>query len=502
MRKKLDIWILGIALVIGVLALNMLSSKYNTRLDLTEDSKYSLASSTKSILKDLKDIVTIRLYFSGDLPPQLLAVERDVDDLVSEFKSYGGNNIQIENINPSASAFDEQQAVLAGIPPVELSVIKHDRQEVAKVFLGIAVLYGDKTDIIPFVSTSGNLEYQLTQSIIKVTSDELPVLGWWVREDQNSAYNLVKRDLTQRYTLSEIKKPIDLVDGKFSAILVIAPTKWTKEEQLAFDQYLMNDGKAFVMVNRFKIGEPLSAKEIEVSVVDMLKSYGIDIQSNMVIDKSSAMASFTANNMTYHIPYPYWVMVRRNGIANKQFLAGLETVVMPWTSSLKISENVNALLLSSNLSQAMTPPLDLNPNKAGELVDIAENTSVSVLGAEIDGEIKSFFAGKKGMIVKEKGNSNLVVIGDANFASDFFLQQYPQNLALFANIVDNLAMGDLLIGIRSRGQNMRPIAVLSDAGKSFLRYANVIIGPIFILILGGIVLLVRKASRKKALREI
>ena len=55
-----------------MLVVNFLSKKYNLRLDFTEDKQYTLSQATKDILKNLDEPVTIKAYFSNDLPANII----------------------------------------------------------------------------------------------------------------------------------------------------------------------------------------------------------------------------------------------------------------------------------------------------------------------------------------------------------------------------------------------------------------------------------------------
>jgi ABC-type uncharacterized transport system involved in gliding motility auxiliary subunit len=65
MKKNLT----SILLIAGILLLvNLLSRRYFIRLDLTRSKEFTLSQSTKNILKNLDDPITISAYFSKDLP--------------------------------------------------------------------------------------------------------------------------------------------------------------------------------------------------------------------------------------------------------------------------------------------------------------------------------------------------------------------------------------------------------------------------------------------------
>ena len=56
-----------ILLIVVVLLLNILSSGWFFRIDLTSEKRYTLNEETKNILKNLEDIVYVRIYLDGEL---------------------------------------------------------------------------------------------------------------------------------------------------------------------------------------------------------------------------------------------------------------------------------------------------------------------------------------------------------------------------------------------------------------------------------------------------
>jgi hypothetical protein len=72
------------ALVIGIaILINLLAYEYHVRLDLTEDKKYTLSKATRDILENLEEPVTVKAYFSKDLPPNIIRTREDFQDLLS-----------------------------------------------------------------------------------------------------------------------------------------------------------------------------------------------------------------------------------------------------------------------------------------------------------------------------------------------------------------------------------------------------------------------------------
>ena len=76
MKKLNTSIILFIAIIIFA---NLVSEQYYFRIDLTEDKQYSLSNATKNILKDLVEPVTVKAYFSANLPPNVAQARKDLE---------------------------------------------------------------------------------------------------------------------------------------------------------------------------------------------------------------------------------------------------------------------------------------------------------------------------------------------------------------------------------------------------------------------------------------
>jgi ABC-type uncharacterized transport system involved in gliding motility auxiliary subunit len=55
-------------LLILVVAINFLASGFHSRLDLTKEKRYTLSKATKTIVKNLNELVMIDVFLKGDFP--------------------------------------------------------------------------------------------------------------------------------------------------------------------------------------------------------------------------------------------------------------------------------------------------------------------------------------------------------------------------------------------------------------------------------------------------
>lgn len=477
-----------LTLLVVLFVVNFLASRHPLRLDLTEGRVYTLSDATKKILAGLSDVVAVRVYFSGDLPPQLEALRRDVDDLLAEFRGAGRGRVSIEHIDPSESTAEEQKTELLGIPAVQVNVINRDKQEVAKVFLGIAVLYAGKQQVIPVVADTTNLEYQLAEAILMVTAAELPRIAWYegrVADQQGeSAFGIIREALQRRYQLQPIAEGSapELDPAAVKAVVVASPRILSEEFSATLRGYIAAGGSVVALIDRYDVGAQLNLIPVEGNAPAFFAGYGAAVKAALVTDAANAMAAFTGGVVTYHLPYPLWPEVRAEGLnRDEPITAGLQSAVFPWTSPVELTGPGEAIAVSSDEANASAwkPEQPLSPQLATTALK-QEGQRRQVLAAMVPGT----------------GSGRIFVAGSSRWIMDRFLPQFPQNAALFQNVVDALAMGDALIGIRSREVASRPIALIPDEVKAWLRYANVAAGPLMLALIGLAVFWMRRLRRR------
>lgn len=491
--KTVHVLLSILTIAIALVVINFLANRYHERLDLTERSLYTLSPSTVDLLKNLEDVVTVRVYFSTNLPPALMALKRGVGDMLDEFKSVTGHRIQVEYMDPTKGAMAEQKALSLGIMPVQLDVVGKDRMELAKVYLGMVLLHGDRMEVLPVVLSMANLEYRLAQAIIKVSSVEEFKVGWLesgaVSPDEvGGGYEGLIRVLSQRYNIERIA-PKDFGDvdlEKFNTLVVASPGELGEEVLSTIDRYLSGGGKIVALVELWDIKDNMTAALKKTDFTDLLSRYGVTVNRDMVLDRSNAIASFTGAAVTYHIPYPFWPKVRTENLSNSDpITAELSSLVLPWTSSLTLSDEI------SDRSEVLARSTDMAMVKLGENPRIDPETA----GGEIE-QASNTASYPLAVRVRLPEGGSLLVVGSGMFAQDTFLRLFASNMAFIENAIDVLTMGNKLVGIRSRVGIDRPIAILSDAMPAVIRVGNILIGPLIVLLIGLLIFLSRRWRRK------
>jgi gliding-associated putative ABC transporter substrate-binding component GldG len=509
-------------IVLGILAvLNFFFLRHFYRIDLTQDKRFTLTPSTKEVLNNLDDLINIKLYFSKKLPPYLINLKGDVTDLLDEFQAYSGGNISVTFIDPAENPALQQELRFMGIPQIQLNIIEKDQAQLTNVYLGMALFYEDKKEIIPFISSTSNLEYDLTSKIVKLTSSETRTVGIYTGKEHDLAkdYQAVKQILEEQYKV----QPVSLTPGEstldtINTLIVAGPRELTDFQKYQIDQLLMRGVKLLFLIDTIDINEGLQASSFKPDIDDLLQHYGVKVEQNMVLDRSNANAAFKSGFMTFRLPYPFWVKVIPEGFypANPA-VSNLEALVLPWTSSLTVLEGkpdtitVTPLARSTPLSWIRQGFYSLDPQQ--RFVTPGMETASHILIFVASGTFTSFFkdkpvpaaeatdAGDQGApstnTIKESPDTRFVLVGNSRFINNDMITQFQDNQVFLLNIIDWLTLGEQLIGIRSRGVTDRPLMETTEYTKTFIKTANMLVIPLLIIIFGLARFYLRRRKRKK-----
>ena len=86
-KNKKSFIIFTSVLAVALILLNLTSRDIFTRIDLTDNKMYSLSASSKSIVSKLDDRLTIKIYFSENLPNELGNTRRFLQDILEEYRA-------------------------------------------------------------------------------------------------------------------------------------------------------------------------------------------------------------------------------------------------------------------------------------------------------------------------------------------------------------------------------------------------------------------------------
>lgn len=530
----------SVLILAGILvAVNLLVSRLSVRLDMTGGREFSIAPATKTILRNLDDVVRINAYISGQLPPEMAPLRNRVTGMLREYESYARGKLQVRIIDPSKKPELAQEAQSMGVAQVQASQLAKDQFQVTNIFLGIGVQRGDKVEAIPFVQDDYTLEYDLTSAILKVSRlGGKPAIGFLAGNQERTLdkdFTHLKKLLGEQYDV----RPVDLSGGRISVpadikTLVVAGSKSVPERvKYELDQFLMGGGRIIFLLDSITMSEQMGLRAMPAStgLEDLLSFYGAVPKNALALDTSCQMASFSQGYMAFSTQYPYWPAVYNKGLdQTNPVTSKLESLVLPWAAPLEVTAalaapqtqgknepspapsgnqpGVTASILARTTDKSWTESgnYDLNP-QAARTKAIKPTGLRYPLAVALSGQFQSFFAGKPAPTRPDAGGpadppartesplTQVIVVGNSQFVTDMFLRNFPANSLFLENAVDWMTTGNDLIGIRSRGATARPLRQLSDAARTMIKLALIIGVPVLVIVLGFVRAQVRRRAR-------
>ncbi len=489
---------IGTAVLIGiVIVVNLMGDYVPGRIDLTSQRLYTLSPATVKILRGLPDVVSLKLFASQELPPQVALTYRDLKDTLQDYAGSSGGKVQLSYQFPDTDEKAAQQAQALGIPPVEFNVISKEQFQLKRGYLGVAITYAGKRESIPFVQSTNDLEYQLTSLIRKLTATEKKTVGFLSGHGEKSLFQdmpAVEKELSKTYDVKDIaatgkKKGLDLKD--VSTLIVAGPSQaMPKKQQTSIADFLAGGGSVLFLIKQYDVNpQYMQATPNDNSLADFVEAYGLRVNRDIVYDvRSNEQVTFSGGQLSYTLPYPFWARVAvRPGIAGD-----VKTAVLPWASSIEpvkdrlSGEKVTQLLRTSRFASAETSDFNIAPNR--EFKPDPAKMSSQLVGASVEGRNlpsgDSTGAASGGKTRAAKAY-RMAVIGNVDFLTDQFAKQAPENVALGLNIVDWLTREEALSSIRAKNADPRKLLFGSEGAREAVRWGNEIGVPVLIVIVGA-----------------
>ena len=153
-----------------VILLNAAGATLFFRLDLTANKTYSLSAVSKKAVATLSAPLTVKVFFTSDLPAPYNDNERYVHDLLEEYSLAGNRyfNYQFYNVSAEGNKKTSANRNLAesfGIYPVQIRNIEQDEVKFQKAYMGMALIHGNIVKTIPTITSTRGLEYRITSDI-------------------------------------------------------------------------------------------------------------------------------------------------------------------------------------------------------------------------------------------------------------------------------------------------------------------------------------------------
>jgi len=457
---------LGLTLVV-VVVISLLAEIKFFRIDLTSEKKHTLSQPSRSMLRELEDVVYVKVYLDGELPAEFVNFQKAIRELIDEFQAYGGERLQYEFINlydePDESIRNRMIGELydRGLNVTNIQVRDSEGGSSTRIiFPGAIIAYGPfelPVNLLknnPTLSHELNLnnsiqtlEYEFARAIHSLTMEEVPRIAFIEGHGE--------LDSLQTHSLMDELKNFFQVDRGFisgnveallnyQALIIARPVHpFSEADKFAIDQYIMQGGKVLFFLDPVHpFADSLSAGTTvalanQVGLEDLLFKYGIRINYNLVADlqcnyvpvntaPAGEQASFTMMPWVYHplLAGPATHPVTRGlNYVKSQFASSLDTLS---GNSTQVKKTV--LLASSPASRTRDVPLYINMEEVTVQPDPALYQDAHLpIGILLEGEFESFYKNypvPEGVIpsnwemVPQGETSSIFVVTDGDIAAN------------------------------------------------------------------------------------
>jgi len=440
-------------LTVCFLAIIYLSTLFFTRIDLTAEKRYSLAPATKTLLKGLDSIVTIKVFLTGELPSDYKKLSIATKDLLDEFKSITGNRLHVSFEKPGeqitgdtakvyfydslaklgvvfeqseiVSSKTEKQTNQLIIPSALVSFgrnqkpIAIDLRSSRKIYKQFNVITDNQQEDVEATRNSAEalLEYKFANAIDKLTRKYVPTVAYAVGNGEPIDFkvNDLGESLRNDYRLAvfDIKKGYP-DPSMIDAMIIVKPTlPFTDEDKLKLDQYVMNGGHIIWFVDKLhaeldslmRSQAEYTAYDRGLNLDDILFKYGVRINPDLVQDLNCSKIPIVIGKNAdgspkmQRVPWPYYPFLSAR--TDNPISKNLDKVLPLFPSSIDTVKangiRKTILLATDSNSRRMSSPAIVSVNSVKGEEDLASfNHSYITIAVLLEGKFSSLYQNRLG----------------------------------------------------------------------------------------------------------
>ena len=484
----------------------------NKKIDLTTDKLFTVSENTKSIIKNLSEPISIKLFFSNSLSKELSQIrdyEKRVRELLMSYKKISNKNITIEIIDPRPFTDQEDLANVYGIQGLQLN------EEGERFYFGAVFSNSvDDTTVIPFFELDREqfLEYDLTKTIYNLANTTkpniglisgLPLVGRVNNSQGNAQYErpfFIYQTLSEFFNVIDLSLEVSEIPQNVDQLLIVHPKNLSDVTLYAIDQFVMTGKGVTIFTDPFSefdnnLSKPESEKDFSNSNLSRLfTSWGFDMKPGMVIGDivNGRKVSLGPSNDQKIVTYVLWLAIQQNLLSNTDIItSNLDYIFLKSAGSIENLNTNSSLVIEPLISTSKESMLierykmQFRADPEQLLKDFQSQDKSYIIGARIKGEFDSAFSMEEIKKIELDTNKHINNIKDANiilFADtdllsdntwiseqDMFgrnsITPIADNGRMVVNSIESMSGGRNLIGLRGRGSSNRPFLVIEDLQK-------------------------------------
>ncbi|NQZ77903.1 MAG: Gldg family protein, partial [Ekhidna sp.] len=330
----------SLVVLLSVWLVNQLADRYRVQFDLTEEKRYTISESTKSLLQSLDEQVFFEVYLAGELPSNFERFKNAIGEMLEQFSMESGNRIQYKFTDPAqASNLNArnqfyQSLIDKGIEPSNLNYKNADGDKMEKLLfpgaivskgmdeLSVNLINGNSTLNVDLVLNQSIevLEYELASAIAQIADGRTKRIGYITGHGSPDSLDIAgfRSTILSEYDLFNVSLNGRRELNGYDAIVIGKPTQpFSEQEKYLIDQYLMRGGDLLYFIDALSVnmdsaaGDGTVAIPYETNLTDQLFKYGVRINQNFILDINSGQFPVVAGNVGNQpqiqmIPWPFF----------------------------------------------------------------------------------------------------------------------------------------------------------------------------------------------------
>lgn len=362
LHKKSSLFLL-ICLAVTAIG-NVVAAYFPLRIDLTADKRYTLHSSTKTLLGQLKSKVHVDIYLAGDLPTGFKQLQSNLKAFLEELKAYAPYPITYQLIDMNQESVDKRKEIFKklaeqGIEPTNLYQQSRGQRTEKIIYPGAILFYEGKatgvmllkakemTSAANMISQSiENLEYEVIRSLSKLVQHRPVQIGLVQGHGEPSSTQLqgLVQALHGFYEVDQVMLAETTNLDHYGALLITKPKEpFSEVEKYMLDQYIMRGGKVLFFLDRLRIDmDSLTsgnsfAFPLDLQLDDQLFRYGVRINYDLIKDLQSGVYPIVVGKMGNQpqlrfLPWPFFPVL--NHFADHVITKNMNALYTQFVSSI------------------------------------------------------------------------------------------------------------------------------------------------------------------------
>ena len=546
--------------LVCLLAVNYIAKLWHTRIDLTQDKRYTLSEVSKKTLAKIQNPIVIDVLLKGNIPTEFKKLQTETIQLLDEYAA-ANNNIIVNFVNPlEGEEHPEsviQELINNGYQPLQITQNEAGKSSIEYIFPWAVISDGKKSERVRlFVNKLGatdqeqvqnsvqKLEYNFTDALYKFALDKKKKIA--ILRSNGALEDIYMADFLKTareysfiapFTLDSVatnpEKTLHDLE-KFDLLLVPKPTEpFTDAQKQVVDQYIMNGGRALWLIDNvavsledmYKTGGMTMAMPVNLNLTDMFFQYGFRINYTLVNDLyfSEIIVATGDGSQTRYMPIPWvynpLVISGNNHLINNH----LDAVRFQFANSIDTLKNgvkKTVLLASSPFSKADGTPREINlrfdPNNQNKEAYKHGNIPLAVL---LEGEFNSVYKDRiRPINLKEKSDrskpTKMLVVADGDIIKndidsknniplelgfDKWTSKYYDNKSFLQNALNYLLDDTEFLSLRNKKVQLAFLDKQKVAESVSSWQIKVFVYPLLLLIL--VMLSVLYFYRKKNIKK-